>query len=568
MLAGSNKEYLLNQVVKYSTKRTSEVAEFLDNVSAAKANGGTTETILDGIHNEAGFSVPAAVQDVLGKVSGKDESRVLDSITIGVDRFTREHGHAPTADLVEAALSQGLAAYDMIGEDGRSMLDAISNTASSSRADPMSLQPNRAVVAILSAIAEAIPFASYLPVDIGSNQSKLAIVSHVAGSLYGDYAVGGLMDGTSAGNVYASSSRMCRVVITGAQPYAAKFTQTNVTADPGYCDIAGTGVPVLRGRTVLYVNGRVAAQDTPSGSGATSPLSGSIRVGSVDYAISGTVTIATGAVAITSVTPDFLDAFEVVAQGFVDYEASPGLIPSVLVRADTYDIYANPWRVMTSLSIDAAGQLRNELGLDGASEALMAIRTQMAMERHYQALRMAASLAKNNVNGFDFQWSTRSAQMNRAQIWQDLQAKFALVDQKMAEATMDHGITHVYVGAFMAGILQSLPSDMFVSSGIVARPSIYRLGRLFGKYEMYYSPKVATEATDQTWSKMIAIGRSSQVARCPIVLGDAISPTFLDLNMQTDLKRNAAMYARDFTVVNPHDPSALGCAEITLTGLN
>lgn len=558
----------MNQVAKYSTKRTNAVAEFLDNVGAAKVNGGTTESILDGIKNQSGFEAPEAVQELLSKVNGKDEVRVLDAINVGIDRFTQEHGTAPTADLVEAALSQGRSAFDMIGPDGRSLLDAISNSASSSHSDPMSLQPNRAVVAVVSALAEAIPFASYLPVDIASNQAKLAILQHEAGSLYGDYAVGGIMDGTSAGDVYASSSRMTRFTITGAVPYAGKFTQTNLSADPGYCDPAGTGVPVLRGRTILYVQGKVAATDSPQGSGATTPLSGSVRVAGVDYAIVGTVTIATGAVSLTSVTPDFPDTFEVVAQGFVDYEVAPALIPSVLVRANTYDLYANPWRVMTSLSIDSSTQLRNELGLDGSSEALMAIRSQMAMERHYLALRMAASLGKNNVNTFDFDWTARSAQMNRAQIWQDLQANFALVDQKMANDTMDHGITHGYVGSWLAGIMQSLPSDMFVSSGITARPGIFRLGRLFGKYEMYYSPKVATQATDLTTAKIIAVGRSSQVARCPVVLGDAVSPTFLDLNMQSDLKRNAAMYARDFTVVNPHDPSALGCAEINLTNLS
>ena len=51
------------------------------------------------------------------------------------------------------------------------------------------------------------------------------------------------------------------------------------------------------------------------------------------------------------------------------------------------------------------------------------------------------------------------------------------------------------------------------------------------------------------------------------MLGDAVSTTFLDLNMQSDLKRNAAMYARNFTSVNPHDPSSQGCAEINLTHL-
>ena len=556
----------MTKVVKYSTARTNEVAGFLD---AVAAQGGNTEAVLDGIRNEATIQAPEALKEVLGKVSERDEKRVLDAVQVGVERFTAEHGTAPTADVVEAALQQGVAAYDLWGPDGKMKLDAVANSASSSHSESASLQPNRAVVAILSAIAEAIPVAGYLPVDIASNQAKLAILSHVAGSAYGDYTVGGIMDGVSAGGIYASSSRMVKFDHSGAAPYTGKFTQSNLAADPGYCDAAGTGVPVLRGRTILYVNGRIAATDfgQSQSSGATTVLSGSIKIGGVDTAITGTVNPTTGAISLGTVTPDFPAGTAVEAQAFVDYEAAPALIPSVLVRADTFDLYANPWRVMTSITIDSSTQLRNELGLDGSSEALMAIRTQMAQERHYQALRMAAALGKNNAKQFDFQWSARSAQMNRAQIWQDLQAKLGVVDQKMCEDTMDHGVTHYYVGSFLANIMQSLGADMFTPSGVTARPGIYRVGKLFGKYEIYFSPKVVTQATDLTTAKMIGIGRSSQVARCPIILGDAVAPTFLDLNMQSDLKRNAAMYARDITAVNPHEPSALGCAEVELVGL-
>jgi len=158
--------------------------------------------------------------------------------------------------------------------------------------------------------------------------------------------------------------------------------------------------------------------------------------------------------------------------------------------------------------------------------------------------------------------------MVRAQIWQDLQAKFAAVDQQMASDTMDHGITHCYVNSFLAGVMQSLPDTMFVSSGIAARPGVYRVGRLFGKYDVYYSPKYVPQAADFSTAQIVCAGRSSQVARSPVILGDAIAPTFLDLNMQSDLKRNAAMYARDFTAVNPHEPSALGCALINITNLS
>lgn len=554
----------MNQVTKYVSKATNEVAEFLDHVAAA--NGAESTAILDSVKNTPSVKLPGDLEKLMGLAPEGDAGRILDSVQRGVAEFTAAHGTAPTADLVEAALQQGHAAFLGIDQSGSLLDSVVSNSLTSNHHENMSLQSNRAVVAVLSAMAEAIPFAAYLPVDIGSNQSKLAILSHQAGSAYGDYDVGGLMDGISVGDVYASSSRMIKFDLSAAEPLSGKFSERNLASAPGFCDPAANGLPVLRGRTVIYVNGLVAAREGQS-SGATAPISGSINIKGTEYVVAGTVNPSTGAVTGVSFTPDLPAGSVASAQGFVDYEKSPALIPSVIVKAETYDMYANPWRVMTGLSIDAAGQLKNELGLDANSEALMAIRTQMAMERHYQALRMVAALGENLYKEFDFEWAGRSQQMNRAQIVQDLQPAFSQVDQLMAIATMDHGMTHLYVGQYLAGVFQSLPDSLFQSSGITARPSIYRVGRLFGKYEVYYSPKVVQEAPDNSWADIIGVGRSSQVARCPVVLGDAIAPTFLPLNMQTDLRQQSAMYARDFTQVNPHQPSALGCARIRIKNL-
>ena len=84
---------------------------------------------------------------------------------------------------------------------------------------------------------------------------------------------------------------------------------------------------------------------------------------------------------------------------------------------------------------------------------------------------------------------------------------------------------------------------------------------------MYYSPKVVSQSADLKAATLLAVGRSTNVARCPVVLGDAVSPTYLGLGMVNDLQSKAAMYARDFTVVNPHEPSALGCAVIEVTNM-
>lgn len=546
---------------------TRNVSAYLDAVSAGDDGAPRTgAAILDAAKNEPGFTLPTYVPEIIKDLKQPEAIKVLDSINMGVEHFKAEHGRYPTADVVEAAIQQGYSAF--LGIDARG---AIMDSATSARHDQMSLQPNRAVVAILSAIAEAIPFASYLPVDIGSNQGKLAILSHQAGSAYGDYALGGLMDGDKAGMVYTSSQRMVKFDVTGAAPYNKAFTQANLAADPGYCDPAGATLPVLRGRTLIYVNGLVAAQDSAQGSAANSPFSSAITLpGGTTHTLVGYVTVATGVIQITSITPALPGGSEVTAQAFVDLETSPSLIPKVAVRADVYDIFANSSRVMTGISIDSASQLKNELGLDGDSEALMAVRTQMAMERHYQALRHAYALSANQIVAHNFDWANQKAQKTRGQVWQDFQAILGTADQTMADKTMDHGITHLYASSFVVNQWLALGREYFEPSGVAVRPGIYRVGRLYGKYDVYYAPtrSGAAQAADMSTATILAIGRSNQVARCPVVLGDAVAPTFLPLGMQQDLLKNSAMYCRDFTVTNPHQPSALGCARINLINLN
>jgi len=557
-------EPLMNRTptAQYATKATREVASFLDSVTA----GG--KPVSEAVASTPGVAVPKGLDAMLGALNDKDSTRLLDSIGAGIEHYTAEHGCAPTADVVEAAIQQAGSALRGIDAHGNVVLDSVTGTsASSSLSASTSLQPNRAVVAILSAIAEAIPFASYLPVDIASNEAKLAVLSHTAGSAFGDYSVGEIMDGVNVGGVYASAQRMVKFDISGAAPFNSKFTAENLAASRGFCDPTKTGIPVLRGRTTVFVNGIPVVRDAATGSGASSAISGGFNFKGTDYTIAGTVTLATGVISLTAITPSLPVGTIVYAEGIVDYETAPALIPVMQVLAQTYTLFANPWRVMTKLGIDSNTQLRNELGLDADSEALVAIRNQMAMERHYNALRKVQALGENNKVDYNFDFANQIAQKTRAQIWQDFASVIANADQKMAEDTMDHGITHLYVPSFVGAQMQGLPGDLFRPSGIAARAGVYRVGRLYDKYEVYYAPHGPSQATDLSTAQILAVGRSSQAGRNPIVLGDAVAPTFLPLATNSDLAKASAMYARDFTEVNPHQPSALGCALINVTDL-
>jgi len=175
------------------------------------------------------------------------------------------------------------------------------------------------------------------------------------------------------------------------------------------------------------------------------------------------------------------------------------------------------------------------------------------------------SIAVNNQQTFNFNYSTQMTLKTRAMIWQDFATVLGICSQQMANDTMDHGGTHLYVPMNVASQLPSLPAELFVPSGLTARPAIYRLGRLFGMYEVYYSPKVVTETA--TSATLLLVGKSAQVARNPIVFGDAVPLTVLRLAFNSDLKEQNALYARNFTQVNPHQPSALGAAMITVSNL-
>lgn len=555
----------------YTDHGVAKLEQFFDSVFS-EAKGGAETNVLDSASVKGStqsvltaakggdVQIPAALERVLAITPEKDQARVLDSVVYGMEIYRKEHGVLPTADVLDAALQQGMVAGYEIDGKGR-LVDAsgraLDSVGSTGHHDQISAQPNRIVVAITSAIAEAIPFGTYLPTDIGSNEARLGIVQHQAGSAFGGYALSELMDGVNIGKEYLSAERRITLTLAGDELSATGQFLSN--------GASGTGLPVLRGRTIVFVNGYPCAYENPNtaATAANSPISGSINLAGTDYTVGGSVTVATGAVAL-NFSPALPENTRVEAEGFIDYEANTALTPSVVTQVSTFSLYATPWRATADQTVDSKTQYANELGLDLQSESLMAIRNQFSMERHYAALNKLMALALNRSTSFDFKWTTQGVEKTRAEIWMDFYAHLCIVDQTMAEDTMDHGISHIYVGK--NGLqLANAPSFVFEPSGLQARPGIYRLGRLFGRWEVYYTPKKLTETSTAT--QMLCIGRSQQVARCPVVLGDAVAPTYLPLAMDKSMKYQNGFYARNFTSVNPHVPSAKGAALINVTNL-
>ena len=523
--------------------------ELLDAITQATPAG--LDTLASELKSRA--NLPEHVAATLDE-AGDHAPLLLRAIDQAAATYARAHGKAPRGDAMDAALLQ---AFSLTRAAGMAL-----DSATAHQADPLSLQPHRAVVVLQRAIADAIPWAHYLPTDIGSNEARLAITALKASSDFGRYSAGDVLNGGNAGLAYLTSSRVHTLEDT-AGTWSGKLT--TVQTDSESCDQTADGVKLIRGRTLVYLRGRVIGQETSDAGSGASTVSGAVTIGSTTHALSGTINTDTGVAAITF-TPALPGGYTPVVEGFVDFERAPGVVPELATEVDVFRLFAKPWRAtVPRISVDAATQLSNELRLDPLSMIDLAIRHQFALERHYDVLAKAARAAADNTESFNFDYITRGGSMARADIWSDVSGVLEVVSQQMASDTRDHGVSHIYVGAKIAGQLRGA-GTYFESSGLVARPHVYRVGRLFGEYDVYYSPTIA-EAADGSTGSMLCVGVASDVTRNVAVLGDAVAPAVVPLSMGADLRSGAGFYARNFTAVNPHEPSARGAALINVTNM-
>lgn len=555
---------------EYLKKSTNEVAVFVSELQDNATNkAGTFDSaaaadFMSTVTNQnSHIAVPESLQAVLDECNELESKAVVKAVLDGVGIYRHQHGCDAPADLIETALHVAYSTTDLAISRHQHRPKRLLDSANSNHHDQYSLQPNRAVLAILTMMGEAIPFAHYLPTDIGSNEAILAIMNHVAGSTHGGYAENAIMDGANSGDSYISSSRV-NVSMPAVSTGNITGALTRIQSDYQTCDAAAAQIKLQRGRTNVFVNGYFAAKEVDKSGSGSSAVSGSIIISGTTYTIGGTINTDTGVYALTS-TPALPTTVPVAVEGFIDFERAPELTPSIITSVSDYSYFASAWRATTQQTIDSRTQMANELGLDAASESIFAIQGQFANERHYNVLFKALRLAVNNQATFDFNWSSRSQQMNRAQIWRDLFPIFGGVSQKMALDTMDHGASHIYVGKLGMTNFLAMPDDIFEPSGIMFRPGIFRLGRYMKSVDVYYTPKGITETSNST--QLLCIGKGNNVAMNPFVLGDAEAPTVMPLAVNADMKQGAAFYARNFTSVNKYAPAAAGCALINVTNL-
>ena len=549
--------------VKSFFDAVAEIAEPTGRMGRKSVTAGAAKSLMA----DGNIRIPEVVQALLSRFDERAHHRLLDSVMQGAAEYERLHGFAPDAGFTETALINATRSAMTLSEmtQGTIRLD----NATSAHHDQLSLQPAMAIVGIMAQFAEATPYAAYLPADVKTNEARLAILSNLASSDFGDYQAGNSLDGIALGGNYMDSERMCVLTINGGVgPFAYIVTQRG-TETAGGLAVTGSNVamPLLRGRTALFVNGLPAGRETENYGSGSNTIAGSVTIASTNYALSGTVNTDTGAISITT-SPALPAGVHLMALAYIDYErTSSALTPRIGIDATIYKMFARASRGIVKTTMDAMTQLQSELSLDPRGQALMSLRMQHAAGRHFRANQKMRLIAAGLTDTWAYGFSTQIAQKSRSDIWQNLAPILGGLSQRMANNTSNYGINTLYMTGELAAQVRGLPTSIWEPSGVPRRPGIYRLGRLFNEFDVYYTPRLLIESGGGDVSQILCVGRATETARNPIVFGDAVPPVFLPLAMGDDMVQGDGFYTRGFVEVNPHPQSAQGAALINVTGI-
>lgn len=488
------------------------------------------------------------------KTNKDDRYSVKQAILDGIEDYKRMHGVEPSVEVVTSAVRQGKFYLDDIlsGEP------SANSQASNSRA----LVPRDAIISIRAAIMSSIPFAHYLPADT-RGEAKFILVTHSSGNKCGMYKADTLLDGLAGGDVFIRSDRTHKMESSDQATYTGKITPIMTSLDT--CDQAAQPHPLYSARSELIVNGIVVATSQMSTSEKDN-FSGVFSLHDKEISItSATINIKTGEATVTF-NPALEANDEVKVRGYLNVEANSANYSSPEIKTDTFtrSLWATPYRAKVVVTPEALSQFQNEIGVDPKFEGIMVARSLLSQENLYKALSDGCEIGKHNGLSatFDYNWSEAGKNKSTAEITAELLAMIGKISQDMANTNGSHGVSHIYVDEKVRAILLALDPKYFVPSGIEDRAGAYRLGRLAGKYEVYYTPKGL-----RTGTNMLLIGaNASNSAFNPVIIGDATPPQIQPANPTVDSPNSGSwLLGKAFLSQNPYSDYAKSYASITVT---
>lgn len=500
-------------------------------------------------------ALPEQVTFAAGAAPQNTAAVVMDAVAKAAAIYKKEHGRDAPSWVMDDAMRSVIpmvnktAAQELGLPDSYLNGNAVFDDVSSVSGGAMSV--SQAVTAIFTGYSDPIPFGGRIAMS-GGMEGKIIVVGHRAAKAAGEYGKHETLDGLNAGKSFMLTQRYFE-----ATEDAGTWT---ATAKASLSDANGS--PIIPSAVQVLVNGLLVAssdvrrkrgdaqftfsetfdldQDTHTASVTVNPLTGVISA-QFSPALAGGATVDFGA------NIDF------------EHENMTGKRPVVESHAESRSLRATFASGLYQVSQEARYQWNSEVRLDPTSQSLGALRTQSFAERHLLAVDRMYRVGQGFQFSFNMDKANRMTERSIASIMIDLGQALDEANLNMIARTNLNGVGVIYVGEVAASYFSNLPREIFESSGIKPRAGTYRLGRLFGKYELYYSPSRRLAAT-QNGFPMLCIGTSDQVGANPYITGSALSPVISPLATTVDGVTGQFYFEAGAETVNPHTKCAQSAA--------
>ncbi|MCG6387501.1 hypothetical protein [Vibrio fluvialis] len=484
--------------------------------------------ILSAIGNEAMFE-SMSDQAKIGTVTAM-QSAVRD--------YERTYGELPRDEIFASAfqtvenmmLLEGRAEK---GSVGSMMLESIGNSLSESTGVEIRA---RMVGLVLPVLLETATLDAVTMIPAGANEAEIFKVYRRAGSNFGGYKAGDLIDQTTLGQYTSMKQR-----------YAFKAdqlpdgTKTEFVFDTK-TDLPNTNfaIPFKKGSASVWVNRKRVAREAVMGQ---TTLVGTAVIADINYTINVAVDRTAGKMTVspTSVLPAGVELY---AEFEVDIESKPELIPIIDHDMDSRTLYPSQNVVAADATVQAMFTMQREFNTDLKSMQMSHMRNTLAAEKSQRHLEDFKFITYKEETFNIYTPSGEDWRMQRERLHEVL----LHISQKILAATNTTGMTGMYAGGFAANILKSLGAPHFIAPANYRETNaVHYAGKLFGVWKVYQAPVVLEPG------EIICYGRGASHSEAGYVAGDAIAATMYTHPIGANLKARNTLYELAYGEVHPFD---------------
>lgn len=474
---------------------------------------------------------PCEIDPMFESVSDMQARQIVSACQSAVREYSQQYGTEPRDEVLASAHKTMESMLTLEGERNSQsgmMLESIGKSLETSEGVDLRAKMVALILPTLLATAtsDAVTF-----IPARNDRLEFFRMRRIAGSSFGDYKRGDLIDDLSAGGQYAQM-RQIFPMVAEQQPNGTlkKHVFTSAT------DLVNTkkALPMKKGAVAVFVNHKKVASDFDTNGNIFGTDGGVTYTGTCDYE-NGVITVNTS-VALEA-------GIEMHVQFDVNIEQDPSLIPTIQHELESRVITPFEGAIAAEATIQAMFALQREYGIDLKSTQMQHMRNLLAAEKAARHLR-DMNFACTRVTTFNKHCPAGYDWKLQRELLHDTLLK---VSQLLLSTNKVAGLTGLFAGVDASILIKSLGAPFFVPAPNYTHTNhVHFTGTLFGVYKVFEAPEQLL-ARDE----MLCYARGRNHTEAGYIAGDAVAPTMYDHEIGATLRSRETLWELSFAEVNP-----------------